>query len=960
MIKGLCLAPPGAPFLSSILDYLWSMAKNDPLSLGNTTFILPTRRAIRTLTADLHKKGQNGAFLLPTFHTLQDIVHTAATPGTCALKPAVAKAHLAPLVRHHWGRLKGEDLPFQTAFYLGGTLLTLYEQSFLECGHPPDTSALMIGDYAGHLMDSAPLCDAVFQDFRAFLTQHNLMTPQEFFITSLKSLINQPHLFQKNTPIIAAGFDGSLRPIYPFLKQILNHPNGSVILECPDRSLDGAQWNALKPRHPGYLLKQLLDFLGASRENLPILGQIQPEPQRLDRLSRCFHTVKNRNDDAQSPLDPNLTLLSFQTLGEEGESIALLVRRHLHNYPTHRIAVLTPHRSLARIVKTQLRRFGITADDSVGIRLSETPFGTLALLILMGFRSGFTGSDLGAILTHPFVTIGLKPVHHRARARFLDRTWMRGAPVPMTLTTLTALSLTAAPDDPRRLLLNDFSKAIQPLLAFVPDRPYPLDEFIKSHIRVMETLSLNPQFPNNDRLWIGESGDAALSALGALRSQSGTIAPMTIDDYGVLLKDTLQDQMVRRAYGTSSQVMVWGPLQGRLQDADCVILGGLNAGVWPSKPASNPFLTDAMMEHMGLPPADKGRGLDTHDFIYHLNRPHVFLTRARREGGHITMPSEWFLRIQAFYGINTDHHQTEKTALDNARRQLSTASDYRPIIQPSPALSGDRCPRRLSVTAAETWHRHPYGFYAKFLLNLHPLPSRTPSLSPAILGTGVHRALELALKNTALTQDNLYQLLRDNTIGTIDFNPRAQVFWTDRLARLTGPLWDHLMACRRDTNNVWGEIRGSYTLHGTLFPVELTAKADRLDLTPAGINIIDYKTGSPGTRTAIMRGDILQLALEALIAENGGFHNNIPQIVQKISYVYLKGRGDNPLWTLTIDTPDDLRTIIQQADEIVRHLITGASKGDAVFKARFTPPADIKRGSYEHLERSSEWARLPH
>ena len=42
---------------------------------------------------------------------------------------------------------------------------------------------------------------------------------------------------------------------------------------------------------------------------------------------------------------------------------------------------------------------------------------------------------------------------------------------------------------------------------------------------------------------------------------------------------------VRPPYGGHPRIFIWGLLEARLQQADLMILGGLNEGVWPALPA---------------------------------------------------------------------------------------------------------------------------------------------------------------------------------------------------------------------------------------------------------------------------------------------------------------------------------------------------------------------------------------
>ena len=74
-----------------------------------------------------------------------------------------------------------------------------------------------------------------------------------------------------------------------------------------------------------------------------------------------------------------------------------------------------------------------------------------------------------------------------------------------------------------------------------------------------------------------------------------------------------------------------GQLEGRLVDADLVILGGLNEGSWPPAPESGPWLNRAMRAGLGLPPAEQAIGIAAHDFLAAAGARELVLSRAAKD-----------------------------------------------------------------------------------------------------------------------------------------------------------------------------------------------------------------------------------------------------------------------------------------------------------------------------------------
>jgi ATP-dependent helicase/nuclease subunit B len=73
-------------------------------------------------------------------------------------------------------------------------------------------------------------------------------------------------------------------------------------------------------------------------------------------------------------------LLSAPDAQAEAVAAALALREALEK-PGARAALVTPDRDLARRVSAELARHGITADDSAGEPLAETPAGAFLRLL---------------------------------------------------------------------------------------------------------------------------------------------------------------------------------------------------------------------------------------------------------------------------------------------------------------------------------------------------------------------------------------------------------------------------------------------------------------------------------------------------------------------------------------------------------------------------------------------------
>ena len=139
--------------------------------------------------------------------------------------------------------------------------------------------------------------------------------------------------------------------------------------------------------------------------------------------------------------------------------------------------------------------------------------------------------------------------------------------------------------------------------------------------------------------WRGAGGRVAAELLADLQGVAGA-ARLTVpaEEAVPLLAPIARRARVRPPYGGHPRIFIWGLLEARLQQADLVILGGLNEGVWPGLPAPDPWLPPKIRADLGMPTLESRIGLSAHDFASALGAPEVLITRARREADRRRSP----------------------------------------------------------------------------------------------------------------------------------------------------------------------------------------------------------------------------------------------------------------------------------------------------------------------------------
>src|SRR5581483_819949 len=182
-----------------------------------------------------------------------------------------------------------------------------------------------------------------------------------------------------------------------------------------------------------------------------------------------------------------------------------------------------------------------------------------------------------------------------------------------------------------------------------------------------------------DEAWTGPAGRAAADLLAAAEpaaAGSARIAPVSLP---ALLEQLMAAVAVRPPYGQHPRLFIWGLLEARLQQADLMILGGLNEGIWPQVPAPDPWLAPRLRHELGLPGLERRIGLSAHDFASALGAPEVLVTRARRDARAPAVASRFWLRLEAMTGgvTRSPRHRQWAEAIDRPAAQ-------RPSPRPAP------------------------------------------------------------------------------------------------------------------------------------------------------------------------------------------------------------------------------------------------------------------------------------
>ncbi len=961
------------PFLDTLARRLGVMAETDPLALSRVTVLLPTRRACRALGEAFLRAGSGRPLLLPRLRPVGDLdldefafLPDEADAEGLDLAPAIPELErrlLLTVLVQKWN----DEIPPGQAAMLARALARFLDEAQTEGAGFERLAELVPEELARHWQDVLEFLRIVTERWPEVLAERGALDPAARRNRALAALAARWQADPPRDPVVAAGLAGGIPAVAALMEVVARLPAGTVVLPGLDRAVTPEVWDAIRgdPSHPQHLLARFLDRMEMTPAAVaawdapsPLAGPRERQALVADALLPARLTEQWRQ---MRPLAPAATR-GFRRLDcagpqEEAQAIALLLRQSLERRDAATAALVTPDRALARRVAAELRRWQIEIDDSAGVPLNQTPPGVFLRLVLDLVSEGTAPVPLLAALKHPLAAAGLAPEELRAEVRLLERKALRGVrPAPGFEGILRALKPEAVR---QRRFVERLRRCLAPLLSAMAARDQPLRALLAAHIAAAEALAESADEPGARRLWSGEAGEVASSFMADLLAAAQDFTLRAGSDYPALFESLLAGPVVRPRFGRHPRLFIWGLLEARLQRADLMILGGLNEGTWPGDPADDPWMSRPMRKGFGIAPPERRIGVSAHDFVQACGAPEVVLTRAARVAGTPTLPSRWLLRLE--------------TVLRAAGQESALLADRRPlrwqaaldrgmervvIAAPAPCPPVVARPRRLSVTAIETWMRDPYAIYARHVLKLKALEPLDAEPEARERGVLIHQALDrfVSAFPEALPADaeaRLLDLGRD-AFGELLSRPGIWAFWWPRFERIARWFLEQERARRGMLAGLISETKGSRIFAAPGGDFELTATADRIERRADGLVIVDYKTGALPRDVEVERGLAPQLPLEAAIAEAGGFAHVPPAAVTALEYWRLSG----------LAVPGELRRIAEgaAAREMIATALAGLTELIARFDSAATPYRAVpvarnapRYSDYEHLERVKEW-----
>jgi ATP-dependent helicase/nuclease subunit B len=998
---------------------IWGQGKPEPHELAQLTIYLPTHGSVEPLKLAFLAQSPNRATFLPRIRVLGDsdpldlfalYGTTMASTGQALelLDKALAvqppfdelerQMQLAALVSRAAGSLRsgahGIDEVFlkiaaPSAFSMAGEIAALIGEAHAEGADLSRIAVLDSGQSSGSEQLSLQLLRSVLRSWQRYGDKAGKLDREER--RNRLMTLEAEFIRHSDTPLIIAGSTGSIAATEGMMEAALSRGNSALVLYGLDCNVGAAWWGSLgsHPEHPLHGLHQLLGRLNLDPKEIRSLDPFFPprpaadrQPRRAAALPEIEGTerrarflsaallpasataewaplIRRLKEEGGHPA-PGLSLIEAGAIQDEAAAIAFILRESLET-EGQTAALITPSESLLNRVRHALAEWDLHSSPL------PSSGDDLAARVVSCAASG-KPEDFVELLRQIAIAEGTR---HARAAEIIDLGVLRQMWRPSSLAGIpAALSraehaissgearhpairrIAAAEWDAARSIASQIIGALTPLLAEAGKR-LPLPRWLAAHRSVLPALASL----GLDRTAQEDEDDSTLRKLQEAPPQAFAL---DLAEYAGLFAEATSVRRPKAQEGAHPRLFLWKPLDARLLTAGVAVLGGLNEGCWPQAPAPSPWLSRRDRTFAGLPPQERRVGQAAHDFMaLAASAPRVVLTRSKKVNGTLARPSRWISRIKALAA-----GAGQLQALNTERPWLAMVAAHRAPGRPSPAGRPHPCPpisarpRRLSVTAIETWFANPYAIYARHILGLEPLRRLGETNDARDKGILYHAALHSFFQAypLALPGNPAEELLRklDKAAGELGFNLENAPFWRPRFARFADWFGGTEGGRRAGVTILKSEVGGKLRVDAPAGTFEITARADRIDrLQDGSLRIYDFKTSANAAKISAARG-APQLALEGLLAREGAFAGIPAGSEAELFYIVAAG-GEPPGEIVPLRVPSEEAIDAAYAGTLQRIARFDSQSTAYTYESRAIFQDKAENDPYAHLARVQEW-----
>ncbi len=987
--SGLFTIQAGHGFAKQLVSGIFARVEHAE-ALARWRIYLPSSRACQTVQAAFLDHMNGRPVILPKLvplgegdDTVEEIFNEQIAGNAEILPAEISQSQRQFMLARLIGamRIGGQNISQKQALILADDLSRLMDQMRQAKVTADQIKRIIPDKFSSHWQDIVRFLDIIMTLWPELVTTLDRLDPVDRKLKIIDQLVDSWHRHPPNTPIMVAGSTGSLPSTVQIMKAVLALPAGMVVLPGVAPQTDDADYEAIYDDfgHPQHQLFTTLEALQIAVEQVSeFCPNSASDEQWLTQRRRLWHEVFRpysqthlwrRMDKSQTSLSEQavegLSLIACRDRNHEADMIAGLMRNRLEHQEQTALLV-TPDRKLARAVRAALLRWGLDVEDSAGEPLSQTQTGSYLGLVAQWACGGGDAHQLLALAKHRLASGGLETSKFNSQIRQIEKTILRRT-LPVSGTDAIASSLQRL-DDGGTLASFYQRHIITPLAPLASLMTLPatsLSQLADAHGKAAELLA---QTDIQDQaiisLW-GEADGKIASQLLSEMALYGDNIRMKPSEYADYFLQLAAHMPVRKKWRSHPRLAILGTVEARMQSADLVILGGLNEGIWPPLAEHSPWINQDIRTQLGLPDRRWRVGLSAHDFFMLAHSQEVVITRSETADEGTAIASRWWQRLEAVLKATKLHRRLypELPADIQAGFDRLVPEDTTPHEMPAPCPDLALRPRQLWATDMDVLISDPYAIYAKYILGLRQLDEVDRPADAALRGTLFHDCLAEFLTSYdrgTLPANALERLdkIADKHFAPYADNVRIMRFWRANFHQIARWFIEQETEKRHRLSHSLTEVKGAIDIAAPQGTFTIRAKADRLDFTTDNLcHVIDYKTGTPPSKSQVTAGRATQLMIEAFIARAGGFDGQKATDkveIDRLEYWQLSGKlagaGD-----VRDVTPDEFDPDIYMNS--LSTLISWFDTPEACYPSEPDSENRPKYSDYRHLARVREWRR---
>jgi len=473
-----------------------------------------------------------------------------------------------------------------------------------------------------------------------------------------------------------------------------------------------------------------------------------------------------------------------------------------------------------------------------------------------------------------------------------------------------------------------------------------ISEILTMHIKLAEELV--------PTIWNGDEGKVFAELLYDLLNVEH-LPTCNIKDYIEFLEHTMSG--ARYFKKLSEQPVLFMNLEdASLGGYQYVICSDMNEGSMPQSMPYDPWMNTQMRLTIGLPDVAENIGIQWYYFSNLLHRKNIYLTRSSKVGGSETVASRFWRELYAGIGDSVDksHFRDSASRLQESHDIIEIPRQGSLISYKSPQFINKHhdgvlqinFPTKISATNLELLIRNPYGFYAKYILGLRKLENVFEQNTLAKFGNFLHKTIEEYTEQyIGGSQDRYAFIMEIGSRIANEYSKNHINLWWPKFSNVMREFIEFDYARRVNDRVILSEIYGEMPITIGNHTVNITAIADRVEQDLEGnIYILDYKTGALPTKQDVLRGISVQMLVEAMIVDAGGF-KEVQGKAYELTYVKIASRSPY-IETVTYKVDElDLSAHKDGLCKIVEYYMKGE------FVVNDNPQFAPKYDDYKHLAR---------